>query len=424
MFEEVDIGNFSRLVQGDWAVYDSSPLFRGGVFPERIDARTGKVLEITEEDIQDMVKNFNEPVKGNLLHEDFLDDGRAGLITKIWNVGKDLFGSVSIPLWLDEHLYPKEKKISVEIDPTTLKSLIGFALVTNPRITGAQLMSAEEEYFAKKPRHDTYPGQSTMQRVHDIVAMSAICDEVDTQMSSKHEMKAAQAIHDMSVEHGASCAMSNYYSDNNSTCPFYRVVTSKEKKSMKFPDIFGKLGTLFTGRDDVPVEELVKAIDPEANVTTNMGSYALVGRSIDVTKTTEFQAKEKELADLRLAIEADRKELEDQRALQFKTDNEAKVDAYIAEKKFDPALRDKLIERRALSPVVFDEMAELTAVKSEYSFNGVSFETETELKAEILRRGLITGGDALEKTQGDSSAKEQFEATKKALMNLPGGMSL
>lgn len=112
--------------------------------------RTGKLFEageyqdknfaITEEELDSAVHGFN-PVLNNLEHTRTVLDNNLGRVERVERRGKDLFGTVTVPRWLDALLGVNPLKASLEWDRET-KQIVGNALVLNPRIPDAQLVAA------------------------------------------------------------------------------------------------------------------------------------------------------------------------------------------------------------------------------------------------------------------------------------------
>lgn len=220
------LNTFARHEADGYAVYSDSLLFRAGTFPERKD-KAGNPLVITTDHLDLAVTNFDGPLGGNVQHTKWLD-GRAVQLTSLRRDGDTLRGETRIPLPLDGLLTDDERKISVEWNPATFDRLDGLCLCTNPRINDAACMTAFTDYVATaptdtdraertaqvasyfaKPVHNTPQGQNLMQMLHDMSAPYAVCIEPDGEgkgkMSSKHELAGAQAIHDMTLTHGAKC---------------------------------------------------------------------------------------------------------------------------------------------------------------------------------------------------------------------------
>lgn len=222
-------------------------LFEPGEYPD-------KQFTLSPEEMAAAVAAFEPvPLKSGHPRNPSPLDGKLGWLEEV-EVGDDsaLYGMVAYPKLVDEALAGAECTVSTEWHPET-KQLAGLSLVTNPRVPDAVLMAAVEESTHSAPaplpeapktfselraaaenhdvpklvarlaletdpaemlalvefaaRHDTREGQRIMQDVHDTVARGgAVCKAPTTNMASQHEADAAQSIHDMSVDHGATCS--------------------------------------------------------------------------------------------------------------------------------------------------------------------------------------------------------------------------
>jgi len=125
--------------------------------------RTGKVFEcgdypdrgisVSEEDADAAMAAFT-PVFNDLEHKDTIlakhdeqgrvVNGKLGLLSGLNRVGKELFGSITIPKWLHEAVGDAPIKTSLAWDTAT-KTIVGNGLVLNPRIADAQLVAAFNE---------------------------------------------------------------------------------------------------------------------------------------------------------------------------------------------------------------------------------------------------------------------------------------
>jgi len=126
-----------RYVDGNFAVYPNSLLFRSGEYAD-------KKFSMTPEELNAAAENWVR-LGGNIQHTDFLK-GEAAFIDRTWTEQESddttvLRGMVRVPLGLDELLRKEDKHISLEWNRAG-KFAEGFALCTNPRIPDAALMSA------------------------------------------------------------------------------------------------------------------------------------------------------------------------------------------------------------------------------------------------------------------------------------------
>ncbi len=416
---------FTRKTVGDYSVYDNSLLFRAGTFPERI--VNGKPLTVTSDQIAMVVKNFHTPVSGNIGHLNYLK-GRALHILSVSQSGDELRGTVAIPTLLDQLINDDERRLSVELDPSNFDRLIGAALCTNPRITDAMLMTAEEDFA--KAKHTTLHGQNALQNIHDMAARSgAICidgDKDQDKMVSKGESKSMQDIHDKTLESGASCSSMGYgyYVDmplDRTTLPVQPfqdvlghithetqisptegqsatskfITVNKDKKPMKLSEM---IKSLFSGKSTTIENDLDDTVLDPSGVVHKLES---VEAKVDITKTAEFIAKDKEAADLKSKLD----QLEADKKAQFTKDNEAVVDQLIKIGKFDPKDKAVLLERRATNFTVFDQMVEMVPVKSEY-----------------LNANTVSADQVRDQQDGKIDTKKALEANRAALSKLGVGL--
>lgn len=170
-------------------------IFEAGAYP-------GQRLSITPEEMFAAVESFTaKPIKDT--HPNSLLAGKMGQVQCIALDPEnpyDLIGEVAIPKWLDEALTGTNISVSAEWNREH-KTFEGLALLTDPQVEDAALFAA----FAKA-QHNTPQGQQTMQMVHDDVARAGAICKPPADFSSKHEATATQQIHDITVEHGATCA--------------------------------------------------------------------------------------------------------------------------------------------------------------------------------------------------------------------------
>jgi len=147
------VSTFSRRedAASGCAIYDNALLFRAGYYPD-------KQFSMTPGELAQAAASWS-PVGGNIQHSDFLA-GRAGVISRAWIDPTDpnvLRGEVRVPLSLDRLLTQGEKGISMEWNRAG-KFADGFALVTNPRVSDAALMSLEAQLSPPAPgiSHGSY----------------------------------------------------------------------------------------------------------------------------------------------------------------------------------------------------------------------------------------------------------------------------
>lgn len=165
------------------------------IFSDRI-VRNGKIFEageykdkafsITEEELASAAAAFS-PCDVDYQHVSGPLDGQLGKLEKVW-IGDDkktLFGSVSLPKWLDDIL--PIKKVSATWDRAK-KTIRGLALVTNPRVTDAAVMAA----FAGS-RHSS-ADLKDLQSIHDILVKHGVsCEASDVEYKETEDMALDQA---------------------------------------------------------------------------------------------------------------------------------------------------------------------------------------------------------------------------------------
>ena len=127
-----------RTERDGFAVYPNSLLFRSGDYPD-------KNFSLAPDELRRAAKEWT-PICGNIAHTDMLN-GRAAFIDRVWTEDSTdgaivLRGEVRVPLALDQMLTDGEKRVSMEWNKAG-KFADGFALVTNPRISDAALMSLD-----------------------------------------------------------------------------------------------------------------------------------------------------------------------------------------------------------------------------------------------------------------------------------------
>lgn len=196
-----------RKVLADGSVIRTGKIFEAGVWPD-------KNFALSEAEMDSAIEKFS-PINLNDDHDPFsIFNGFLGSLQEIWRVGKDLFGRIVIPEWLDKIIRPGEPlKVSTEWNSD--KELVGLAVTGFPRIEDAAMFAAFTNHvFA---RQDTPHGKGALQYIHDMAARAgALCFQQKTEMTSTHERTAFQRIHDMAVEHGATCLEASdhsYYSN-------------------------------------------------------------------------------------------------------------------------------------------------------------------------------------------------------------------
>ena len=116
----------------DGMIIRTGKVFEAGDFPD-------KNVEFDEDDLEGAVNAF-APVDNDLEHGSTILDGHLGKLQRVWKKGKELFGEVALPTWLDKAIGDEPIKVSLAFDRQ--KKIVGNALVLRPRISDAAIMSA------------------------------------------------------------------------------------------------------------------------------------------------------------------------------------------------------------------------------------------------------------------------------------------
>jgi hypothetical protein len=136
---------FSASPDATGRVVWSGLIFRAGRYPER------PIREITEADLDAIVANF--PASGvpilvdhnprSFLSPALRKDG-AG-VRRVWRVGGELHGEVSVPGWFASAARDLWKSVSVGLDES-LQRLKELSFVSNPRVTDAAVFGASSAF--------------------------------------------------------------------------------------------------------------------------------------------------------------------------------------------------------------------------------------------------------------------------------------
>jgi hypothetical protein len=115
-------------------VYRTGKIFEAGEYPD-------KGFSLTEDEMDAAIQKFEEAPL-DIEHMPTVLDGQLGKLTKVFRGEKagDLMGTVAMPRWLDEALQKTGRKVSTTWSKLT-KEIKGLALVLNPRVPDAALMS-------------------------------------------------------------------------------------------------------------------------------------------------------------------------------------------------------------------------------------------------------------------------------------------
>ncbi|MES2460269.1 MAG: hypothetical protein V4671_06780, partial [Armatimonadota bacterium] len=151
------VSSDSRRVEGDFAVYPNSLLFRAGEYVD-------KNFSMSAQELAAAASSWT-PISGNVQHTDFLK-GRAAFIEKAWTEENDtvLRGEVKVPLSLDTLITDAEKGISMEWTRAG-KFADGFALCTNPRVSDAALMALDAQAKDSEPMATPAPKPGFLERL-------------------------------------------------------------------------------------------------------------------------------------------------------------------------------------------------------------------------------------------------------------------
>ena len=155
----VDAGQFSG--SRSETVLLSGKVFEIGEYPDR-----GFAIEAEEMD--QAISEF-APVANDLEHSRLQDvlGNSLGELRKLWRVGRDVFGEVSVPRWLAD-LTGNALKVSLAFNRA--KRVVGNALTLSPRVSDAEVVAA----FSGR-RHSA-GDEDEIQRIHDLaVSQGAKC---------------------------------------------------------------------------------------------------------------------------------------------------------------------------------------------------------------------------------------------------------
>ena len=148
---------------GDEAeVLRTGKLFEAGDFPD-------KGVSFDDSDLETAANNFT-PVDNDLEHIPTVLDGRMGQLKRVWKKGSELFGTVSVPKWLDEVIGEEPIKVSLAFDRS--KRIVGNALVLRPRIADAAVMAAFSA--ANSSSTTNTPGSGVKERKNPMKLKEAI----------------------------------------------------------------------------------------------------------------------------------------------------------------------------------------------------------------------------------------------------------
>lgn len=194
-----------------------------------------KGFALSADEALDAIAEF-EPVPVDLEHTSTPLDGQLGELRSVEldPDGERLFGTVALPRWLDSLL--PERRVSTTWDRVS-KRLRGLALVRDPRVPDAALLSAYADFA--RPQHRTPTGQMHLQMLHQMtIERGAVCAPPEkAQMASRSEARIIQDIHDMTTAHGASCESM----DAASRVPLFGAQKEKRRMTIDFKALFSGL---------------------------------------------------------------------------------------------------------------------------------------------------------------------------------------
>lgn len=402
-------------------VLRTGKIFEAGQYPD-------KKFEITPEELCEAISDF-KPVDVDLEHMPTILDGKLGKLEAValGSDGWSLIGTVRLPKWLDSQLGSAERKVSATWDRVS-KQLTKLALVRNPRVKDAALLSENAGIFAAFVMNEfgdtikdtskeelvetikelmaketdfanaqTWDGKALMQGIHDMSARSgAVCAETEKKFNelqeagfvSASESKTIQQIHDTACRGGATCNFIKTGGGMDSVASY----NDKEKK-MNISDIKKLFSSLPDDLDVDTKEEKTELSDTkvaelaareaavavaEKAVADREAALAAAAAAPDVAKDETTEEKTDEVANSdgpsarELELEAELKAL---RTKDIVREAEKFADAEIKAERAYPAERDGLIalfcqasadDEAATTKIKFkaDDKEELTRVEA------------------------------------------------------------
>jgi len=204
----------------------------------------------------------------DLSHTPTILDGNLGHLFAAEVKGDELHGTVRLPKWLDDVLDAGKRKVSCEWDRAT-KRLRKLSLVPEPRIPDAVLMAAFSAAhpeavpaadpsdllgglvaaFTARKRHPTL--DRAMQHIHDLMALypngcpgvASVAEFGDV----PKQRKAVRAIHDTTLDHGA-------------TCPAKRSAAFADSRVRRFPMNWNPFRKAVAALPDEPTDSDLAAV--------------------------------------------------------------------------------------------------------------------------------------------------------------------
>ncbi len=119
--------------EGEATVLRTGPIFECGTYPD-------KDFTLTEAEADAAIAAFT-PQDADYEHVPGPFDGQLGQLLTVWRDGPTLHGTAAVPRWADALLTQAGHKLSLAWDRTT-KQIVGWAWVTEPRVSHAALAAA------------------------------------------------------------------------------------------------------------------------------------------------------------------------------------------------------------------------------------------------------------------------------------------
>lgn len=292
--DPVAFSDAGPLYADDDEVLRTGLLFRAGDFPD-------KAFSMTADELAAAVEAFTAPVPVDLEHRSTVLDGKLGEVVALDAVGDELHGTVRLPRWLDDAIGTAPRKVSATWDRTS-KTLQGLALVLEPRVEDAALLSSYTAFAAA--RHDTPHGRMALQELHDMAARSgAVCKATNATMASSHENAAIQSIHDMAVSHGAACSALKA-----GTKPGYPMFGSESgatpagKERSRMSDKFAQFLAWLNGEES-PAEGAAQVSAQTPVATTPVGMTTKADPTAEALRQAQERAAQFEAENRRLRAE-------------------------------------------------------------------------------------------------------------------------
>jgi hypothetical protein len=383
---EFDLGVQNTVSQdnGDY-VLRTGKIFEAGNYPD-------KKFDITPEEMCEAIADF-KPVPLDIEHGPSIMDGKIGTLEAVAldADGKSLVGTVKVPKWFDDNVFKHtQRKVSATWDRAT-KKLNKLALVLNPRIKDAAMLSEEAGLFAAFVANEysnelegyskdeleakiksllesagfdkqTWDGKYLMQSIHDTASRSgAVCHEDEKTFNeaqeagflSKAESDVIQQIHDVALRGGAVCKFLTVRSESSEYTDNREKIMLKELKAFfnRLPEDFDleNLEAFKKEADEASIEAKVASLEErEQKLAEAEKAFAEKEASLGVKdeKVVEETAEEKDEVENSVASERERQleaELEAFRNKDVAREAEIFADAEIRAGRAFPAERAAMI---------------------------------------------------------------------------------